>query len=435
MLFLGGGCMLYDEKDLRVFDNSDARNYFKEILQSYYSQNYRATIVLLYSFVIYDLFIKLQTMADEGDTKAKSKLVEINSMIASDEKYSKVENEIVEFFKKNCSLYFERFIEDIEYLKTCRNKCAHLKVNDNSLYVPNDYHAKMMICSMYDHVLSVKAPFIMDLFKLAEKDIEKFTEQIITFDSDGLDETIKRKITDKYLQRMTEVSLRRSYKTFLKLLYNSDDEECIRNILGLYAFVFSMTTYLIEQGHTNLLRESAILDEFSKIKVDELENNSIRADILGAMVLKYSIIMEIIRENEEVFEYLKNRVLNPTGLTEYRAFYPQDPRSEYEFFKDTSSLHKNKYIKEIFETVKSCEDFNLVEFAKIMVKAVPTYSGYDDADCFMSFLKIHVEEFNTSDLQEIMETYSNNDQCYNRGRHTGDMEIIAPYLDKDERTF
>lgn len=427
--------MLYDEKDLHVFDNSDSRNYFKEILQSYYSQNYRATIVLLYSFVIYDLFIKLQTMADEGDTKAKSRLAEINSMINSDEKYSKVENEIVEFFKKNCSLYFERFIEDIEYLKTCRNKCAHLKVNDNSLYVPNDYHAKMMICSMYDHVLSVKAPFIMDLFKFAKKDIEKFTEQIIIFDPDGLSETIKRKIIDKYLQRMTDVSLRKSYKTFLKLLFNSDDEECIKNILGLYAFIFSMTTYLIEQGHINLLREPAILDEFSKIKVEELESNPIRSDILVAMVLKYPIIMEIIRENEEVFEYLKNPVLTPTGLTEYRAFYPQDLRSEYGFFKDTPSLHKNKYIKEIFETVKSCEDFNLAEFAMIMVNAVPTYLGYDDADCYMSFLKIHVEEFNASDLQEIMDIYNKNDQCYNRGRHTADMEIIEPYLAKDEIPF
>ena len=65
--------MLFDEKDFRVFDNVDSRNYFKEILQSYYSQNYRATIVLLYSFVIYDLFIKLQTMANEGDKKADKK--------------------------------------------------------------------------------------------------------------------------------------------------------------------------------------------------------------------------------------------------------------------------------------------------------------------------------------------------------------------------
>ena len=430
MLLLDGGYMLYDEKDLRVFDNSDSRNYFKEILQSYYSQNYRATIVLLYSFVIYDLFIKLQTMADEGDSKARQQLEKVNGMISSDEKYSKVEREIIDFFKDNCSLYFGRFIEDIEYLRNCRNKCAHLKVNDNSLYVPNDYHAKMMICSMYDHVFSVKAPFIMDLFEIAKHDVEKFTEQII-FDSDGLDESIRKKITDKYLKRMTNVSLKKSYKTFLKLLYNTDDEECIRNILGVYTFLFSMTAYLIEEGRIALLREQAILDEFSKISIDELENTSVRAEILVSMVLKYSIIMEIVRENEEVFEYLKNRVLTPTGLAEYRAFYPQDLRSEYGFFKDTSSLHKNKYIKEIFETVKSCEDFNLTEFAKIMVKAVPTYSGYDDADCFMSFLKIHVEEFNASDLQEIMEIYNNNDQCYNRGRHTGDMEIIAPYLAKE----
>lgn len=54
--------MLFDEKELNVFDNNESRTYFKEILQSYYSQNYRATIVLLYSFVIYDLFIKLQTI-------------------------------------------------------------------------------------------------------------------------------------------------------------------------------------------------------------------------------------------------------------------------------------------------------------------------------------------------------------------------------------
>ena len=46
--------MLFDERDLKVFDNPDSRQYFEEILQCYYSKNYRATIVLLYSFVIYE---------------------------------------------------------------------------------------------------------------------------------------------------------------------------------------------------------------------------------------------------------------------------------------------------------------------------------------------------------------------------------------------
>ena len=127
--------MLFDEKDLSVFDNTDSRDYFMEILQSYYSKNYRATIVLLYSFVIYDLFIKLQTMANEGDKKASSKLKEINDMIENDEKYSSVENEIIRFFKENCQLYFNRFTEDVDYLKNCRNKCAHLKVIITTLII------------------------------------------------------------------------------------------------------------------------------------------------------------------------------------------------------------------------------------------------------------------------------------------------------------
>lgn len=65
--------MLFDDKDLRVFDSSESRDYFKEILQSYYSQNYRAAIVLLYSFVVYDLFNKLQDMAAEGNKNASKK--------------------------------------------------------------------------------------------------------------------------------------------------------------------------------------------------------------------------------------------------------------------------------------------------------------------------------------------------------------------------
>lgn len=105
--------MLFDEKDFSVFVNSDSRSYFREILQSYYSQNYRATIVLLYSFVIYELFIKLQTMASEDNKKAITKLKEVNDMIADDEKYSKVENEIIQFFKDNCQLYFGKFLNNL----------------------------------------------------------------------------------------------------------------------------------------------------------------------------------------------------------------------------------------------------------------------------------------------------------------------------------
>lgn len=124
--------------------------------------------------------------------KAIKKIEEINTMISDDEKYSKVENEIVLFFKENCELYFRDFVEDIDYLKNYRNKCAHLKVNDSTLYVPSDYHARMLICSMYDKILSVKASFILDLFSFAEADVETYSNTIDYSFGQVVEENVKK---------------------------------------------------------------------------------------------------------------------------------------------------------------------------------------------------------------------------------------------------
>lgn len=91
--------MLFDEKELNIFDSNDVRRYFQKILQSYYGKNYRATVVLLYSFTVYDLFSKLQTMSNEGDKTAKKAVNDIRQMIEDDEKYSTVENTIINFLK------------------------------------------------------------------------------------------------------------------------------------------------------------------------------------------------------------------------------------------------------------------------------------------------------------------------------------------------
>lgn len=426
--------MLFDEKDLRVFDNIDSRNYFKEILQSYYSQNYRATIVLLYSFVIYDLFIKLQTMADEGDKKALKKIAEINTMIADDEKYSKVENEVIQFFKDNCPLYFDKFVEDIEYLKNCRNKCAHLKVNDNTLFVPSDYHARMLICSMYDHILSVKAPFIMDLFSVAKVDVERYSESISSIQNNGLDEATKKAIIDKYLKRMTYDSLKKSYKTFIRLLFVSDSEDCKGNIYGLYAFAFTMTDYLIKNGYSSLFTEETVLDIFSKINIESLKDSSLRTNAFMSLITTYPIVMDIIRNNEEVFEYVSKKILTkPDGLKYYRIIFPHETKSIYSFFKDSPSIHWPLYTERLYEIMKESDDFVFSEFSKIMVKAIPSFNGFSDADCFMKVFKSHLDELTISDIEEIMKIYLRNNQCTNRSRHDEDISIIKNYVGEHKR--
>ena len=421
--------MLFDEKDLSVFDNTDSRDYFMEILQSYYSKNYRATIVLLYSFVIYDLFIKLQTMANEGDKKASSKLKEINDMIENDEKYSSVENEIIRFFKENCQLYFNRFTEDVDYLKNCRNKCAHLKVNDNTLYVPSDYHARMLICSMYDHIFSVKAPFIMDLFPLAQSDVEAYAKTIYYISGDGFDESIKNSIENKYLSRMTFDSLKKSYKTFFRLLFVSDNAECIENTYGLYAFAYVMTGYMIKKGYTATFSEILVPGILSRITVDTLEKSDARRNALIKIILDYPVIMDIIRSNEGVFAYLSNLVLGkPQFLKYYGAFHPRSEKSVYAFFMENPGVQQAGFSTVLYDTVKDSEDFNLAEFTHKMVNAIPHYAGFDAADNFTNFFINHLQDLSIDDIKSVMSVYSANAQCTNRGRHSTDIATINEYI-------
>lgn len=425
--------MLFDEKDLRVFDNEDSRAYFKEILQSYYSQNYRATIVLLYSFVIYDLFMKLQTMANEGDNKAIAKLAEINTMISDDEKYSKVENEVVLFFTKNCPLYFERFIEDIEYLKNCRNKCAHLKVNDNSLFVPNDYHVRMLICSMFDNVLAVKAPFIMDLFTVAQSDVERYANSSLHISNSGIDEAVKNEIKNKYLNRMTFDSLKKSYKTFIRLLMLSDNEDCINNIIGLYVFVYAMTDFIVKEGFVQLFSEATILDVFSKIEIENLRNITNRRDALIEISSKYPIVMDVVRSNPKLFEYLSECVLTtPYGLCRYRTFYPREEKSIFAYFNEKDSVQQPLFIETLYSAVKESADFVIFDFLLTMVKAIPKYNGFYDADCFMSFFKDHLNELTCEEIHNIMKEYRANNQCTNRARNAADIGAIKKYLEEHQ---
>ena len=421
--------MLFDKKDLNVFEENESRGYFKEILQLYYIQNYRATIVMLYSFVIYDLFIKLQIMAKEGDTKAENKLNELNSMIADDEKYSKVENGVIDFYVKNSPLYFNRFIQDVNYLKDCRNKCAHLKVNDNSLFVPNDYHVRMLICSMYDNIFSVKAPFIMDLFKIANSDVENYSSSINYIPNDGLDDAVIKEIKIKYLKRMTYDSVKKSYRTFIKLLFITINDDTEKNIYGLYTFAFAITDYIVKERFIKIFSEPNILEVFSMIKAETIKNSALRQEALISIMTKFSVVMDLLMQNEELFNYISDVELSdPINIDMYRFFYPRNQKSIYTFFVENTSIHQPCFTDTLYNKLKDCSDFNCSEYMKIMANSIPKFNGYHDADVYMdSFLK-HMHKLSIDDINDIMDIYNHNSQCKNRTRHSKDFAKIDKYI-------
>lgn len=425
--------MLFEERDLNVFNNSEAKKYFMEIVQSYYCKSYRSSIVMLYSFVIYDLFMKMKVMSNEGDTKATNKLKEIETKIKDDEKYSMVEREIIEFFTTNCSLYFKRFDADIEYLRNLRNNSAHLKVNDDALYEPTDYQVRMLICSMFDNIFSVKAPFIMDLFSVAQADVEYYNTNINRIKSDYFEPTIINDIHKKYLSRMTFDSLKVSYKTFTRLLYVSTDTNCINNIKGLYAFTYAMTDHLIRQGYTSILNSQDIIKNYERIDVEDLSNNADRRNALISICLNFPYVLDSIRSIEPLFNKLSEIVLlKPHGLKHYRTFFPRDKKTVFSFYLEKYGSNNANVsvfdIKQLYELLKESEDFSIEDFLLNMVDKVPTFNGYSDADMYMEFLKHHKDLLTEELFKKLKVFFIRNRQFHARDNYKAEIKEFDDYF-------
>ena len=84
--------------DINKIKNVNSRKNFEYVLQSYYSKNYKASILLLYNLLVNDLYEKLELMDEKNYIECRAELDYIeNSLKGNDaRKYSSVEEKIFE---------------------------------------------------------------------------------------------------------------------------------------------------------------------------------------------------------------------------------------------------------------------------------------------------------------------------------------------------
>ena len=290
----------------------------------------------------------------------------------------------------------------------------------------------MLICSMFDNILSVKAPFIMDLFSFAQSDVEKYSSQLFYIPENGVDEGVISELQNKYFKRMTYDSIKKSYKTFVRLLLVSDDEVCIKNTYGLYTFTYALTDYIIKNGYAQFFHEADIQAVLTKVEVDTLKGNEARRNALISIMVSYPAVMDCIRTNHpSVFNYTSDCViLNPKGLSMYKVFNPRSEKTMYTFFLENNQLKQPCYTGTLYRTLSECHDFDINQFMKEMVSAIPTFNAFHDADVFVSCFMEHLEEMSLEDIKDVLRIYNANPQCRNRAKDKVDMDKINKYLEE-----
>ena len=106
------------------------------------------------------------------------------------------------------------------------------------------------ICSMYDNIFAVKAPFIMDLFSVVKTEVEAYSNKIHRVGRPISEEVISE-LSNLYFKRLTQNSLKKSFETFLKITFQvKEDDDIKKNINGLFAFTYSMASYITQSGLT-----------------------------------------------------------------------------------------------------------------------------------------------------------------------------------------
>lgn len=151
------------------------------------------------------------------------------------------------------------------------------------------------------------------------------------------------------------------------------------------------------------------------------------------LITTFPAVMDMLRAFEEVLSYISEYVLlKPQGLCYYRSFYPREKKTIYEYFKEHDELHSPLLIRNLYDTLKEDNSFNLVEFTELMAKSIPSYMGYYDADCFMDFFIENIKSFDLEHIKNIRNIYQSEPQCTNRRNHSSEDLKVKEYIDKLE---
>lgn len=416
---------LIDEYDLDVFHTDDERSFFKEVVSTYYSSNYRSSIVMLYSLLVLNLYNKLQIMANE-DSKAEAKLSEINTKIKKNTKYSEIEIELVDYFTAGYSLFFTPIKKDMEYLKSLRDGCTHLSVDNERLFVPEEYQVRMMIISMYKNIFTQKPPFIQNLFNYLEDKLEEYG---ILY---NLNETEYSRLKKKYFTRMNEESINKSISSFIKFAFFPPSGS-IKKKNGAFYVLFYLTFYCEEIGLTSVWNSDSIKNRFKNPDPETIKDKENQRQLYDIILISKHFRDMMKEVNEQFFSLAIDDNLYSNTLEfikNAKKIYPEE--NVFDLF--TRKYNKFSFIS--FDTVYKelqKDDLTKVEinkFALETVKMVPDFNGFDTADSYFDFLINHFTELSAETINTAFEKMKDNNQVTNRRRFGKDINKIKELKDK-----
>lgn len=377
------------------------REYFEEVEKSFYSENYRSAIVMLYSVVISDLLYKLEELKDYYlDSTAEGILEEINKIRINNPKNSDWENKLIEKIREKTNILEPYVLTNIEDLKNVRNFSAHPSLNQNN----------ELIKPSREKTLGLIKEMLLGIFIRPPLFIKRITDNLledIASKKEGFLEDknkFKKYIEKKYFERIPENMIISIFEDIWKITFKLENEECNDNRkINLELLILMM--------QENKLK---IMQDMQKER--DTYNNMSDNDNVKIYLIEFMYYFP------EVFNYLKDEKRIEIEFcikrnNDYKTIaYFISKNLEEHIKKLNSNNFKNKYTRELLEEKVKEEGLENLLFDQYIDIFGKSYSFNEADENFIIFIRPNLNRMQQNQIEKIVEYIDKNDQLHNRGR-------------------
>lgn len=392
------------------------KEYFEEVERSFYGENYRSAIVMLYSIVIADLLFKLEELKDYyTDSIAEEILEEINKIRETNPKTSEWENKLIDSIRKKTNIIEPYVLTNIEDLKNVRNFSAHPSINQNNeLIKPSREKTLGLIKEMLIGIFIRPPLFIKKITKNLLDDISSKKEDFLEDN-----EKFKRYIEKKYFERIPQNMITSIFRDFWKLTFKVDNENCNNNRkINLEFLILTMQQYKLK-----------VLEDIQKEreKYNNISDNEKIAIYLVEFIYYFPEVYNYLKEDNKIAIEV---VINKNNDYKTIAYYTSKNIDEH-----INKLHiynfNNKHTRELFEKKIKNEGREILLFDKY-IDFFGESGCFDDADSnFEVFIRPNISRMQQSQIETLIEKINNNNQLYNRGKSKYDNNEIIEKANVD----
>lgn len=406
------------QNSINDIHSDKTREYFREVANSYYNGNYRASVVTLYSVVICDIIAKLETLEEiYSDSNAKSILSETKQFQEDHPTNPDWEKEIIDKIKTRTSIIDNTDYTLIKSLQNLRHLCAHPVINkENKLYTPNKETVASHIRNMME-LLFLKPPLLSKkILATILTDIADKKEILID------EESLEKYVVSKYLNNLSstvEVNLFREIWKFVLKLDNPDAEE---NRLINYRVI-----YLLYKRNTEACIE--------KIKAEQtyfsnIHNEPAQINFFIRFIAESHFLYKEFRED---IHLLVNKHVETDNSAKLVAWFLSD--SFLDHLDVAKSIIKKYYDNLGFKRPSAAASTRLISIglAKGYIKEVCDYlvwryssaKNYHDADLVFSYeIEPNLNHFTEEQLIKLLSDSNQNSQTYDRKQASEDHLIL-----------